>query len=87
MTTTTMNAATARERMIQFLENVEDARVLGLYTFLAEEIEEEIGQGDEYPEELKMQLDKVEDDIKHCRKEMFISEEELHNRITVLLKK
>ncbi len=73
------DAATAREKMIHFLEIVKDERVLGLYTFLAEEIEEEIEQEDwEYPEELKVELDKRFEAYKNGEKTYSKEEVEAH---------
>jgi hypothetical protein len=44
-------------------------------------------QGFEYSDELKAQLDQVEDDVINNRTDKFISEDELNHRISELLEK
>lgn len=67
------DAAAAREKIIQFIETIEDRRVISLYEFLRAEIDNDDW---EYPLELKEQLDNVEDDIINNKREEFLTQDE-----------
>jgi hypothetical protein len=67
------DAATAREKIIQFIETIEDRRVISLYEFLKAEIDNDDW---EYPVELKAQLDDVENDIVNNKRQEFVTQDE-----------
>lgn len=80
METVTIDATKAREKFHRFIDEIEDERVIGLYAAFSNEIEDEDW---EYPEELKVQLDKDFEDYKNGA--ATFSREDVRNEIKARL--
>lgn len=83
MATIVMDAATARERIIHFLEEIEDTCVISLYEFLKVEMNEEEDDFI-YTGEVKTRIEKVRDDYTNGRLENFLTEEQFHGSLEQL---
>jgi len=75
----TTDAATAREKIIHFIEDIEDTRVISLYEFLKVEIDEE--EDFKLPDELKADLDQMDDDLDNGRMNKFTTQEQFRNYV------
>lgn len=74
MDTAAINTASKREKLIHFIEKMEDERANGLYELLKTEIEDE----DSFviDDELKKELDQIDDDLDKGRMHKFTTQEQ-----------
>lgn len=75
------NAATARERLLHLIEdlinNVDDKKIIDIYASLSDEMEQDFVLSDE----LKAELDQIDDDLDNGRLDKFTTQEQFRNYV------
>jgi hypothetical protein len=84
MPSTTTSAVTAREKLHDFIEQIEDKKILALYALFGNEIDDE--NFEDYPQEWKNELDKRRKSYKNGES-VLLSPQESKRRIQKLLKR